>query len=63
MASSDDKSCQPKDGRSVVNFRNELRWSWNAPKSFVDLESPGVVTLDTSVVPDVLGLKAFLRPR
>ena len=27
--------------------------------SSIDLESPGVVTFDTSVVPDVLGLKAF----
>ena len=27
--------------------------------SYVDLDSPGVVKLDTSVVPDVLGLRAF----
>ena len=52
-----------------VHFRNELQASWNAPMSFVDLELPGVVKLDTSVVPDVLGLKAFyddaapVRPR
>ena len=41
------------------HFRNELRVSWNAPKSFVELDSPDVVALDTSVVPDVVGLKAF----
>ena len=33
--------------------------TWNAPKSFVNLDSPGVVALATSVVPDVLGLGAF----
>ena len=59
MASGDDMSSRPKDDHSGVNFRNELRRSWNAPKSFVDLYSMGVVALDTSVVPDVLGLKAF----
>ena len=40
-------------------FRCELQTSWNMPKSYVDWESPGVVKLDTSVVPDVLGLRAF----
>ena len=42
-----------------VNFRDELQTAWNAPKYFADLESPGVVTPDTSVVPDVLVLNAF----
>ena len=59
MVYGDDRSNRPKDARSRVNFRNKLHRSWNAPKSFVDLDSPGVVALDTSVVSDVLGLKAF----
>ena len=33
--------------------------SWNPPKTCVDLNSPGVVVLDTTVVQDVLGLRAF----
>ena len=59
MASTDAGGSRPKDDRSGVNFQDELQISWNALKSFVDLESPGVVKLDTSVVPDALGLKAF----
>ena len=30
-----------------------------SPKTYVDLNSPGVVILDTTVVPDVIGLHAF----
>ena len=56
MVCGDDRSCRPKIDISGVSFRNKLCRSWNAPKSFVDLESPGVVTLDTSIVPDVLAL-------
>ena len=41
-----------------VSFRFELQISWTAPESYVTLDSPGVVELDTSVVPDVLGLRA-----
>ena len=59
MASGDTGGSRPPDGRIGVRFRCKLQTSWNAPKSYVDLESPGVVKLDTSVVPDVLGLKAF----
>ena len=32
---------------------------WNPPKTYVDLNSPGVVVLDTTVVPDVISLHAF----
>ena len=59
MASSDDRSCRPRDDRSGVHFRNEFLKTWNAPKSFIDKESPGAVTLGTSVVPDVLGPRVF----
>ena len=59
MASGDLRSSQAIDDRSGVNCRNELCRSWNAPKSFIDLDSPGVVAFGTSVDLDVLGLKAF----
>ena len=49
---SDNGSSRPKDDRSGVNFSDKLRMSWNAPKSFVYLNSPGVVALDTSVIPN-----------
>ena len=59
MASSDGGGRRPEDDHSGVTFRDELQTSWHAPRSFVNLESPGVVKLDTNVVPDVLSLKAF----
>ena len=59
MASGDARDSWPEDYRSGVHFRNKLQTSWNVLMSFVDLESSGVVKLDTSVVPHVLGLKAF----
>ena len=59
MASGDAGGRRPRDDRTGVSFRCELQTSWNTPKSYVDLESPGVVEFDTSVVPDVLGLRAF----
>ena len=59
MAFGDGLSGLPSSDRSGVTFQYELRKSWNAPKSFVDFDSPGVVVLDTTVVPDVLGLHAF----
>ena len=59
MASGASLSGRPKSDRSGVTFLNELRQSWNEPKTFVDLHLPGVVVLDTTVVPDVLGLNAF----
>ena len=43
MASGDAGGSRPRDDRSGVSFRCEMQTSWNAPKSFVDLESPGVV--------------------
>ena len=59
MASGDAGGSWPLDDRSGVSFICELQTSRNAPKSYVDLDSPGVVKLDASVIPDVLGLRAF----
>ena len=42
------------DGRYCMLPLNDMCWN-----SKVDLTSPGVVTLDTTVVPDVFGLHAF----
>ena len=58
MASGKGRGGRPRVDRSGVIFRYELQTSWNAPVSFVTLDSPEVVALDTSVVPDVLGLRA-----
>ena len=44
---------RPRVGRSGVSFRCELQTSWNVPELYL----PGVVELDTSVVPDVLGMR------
>ena len=49
----------PAGNRSGVAFECEFRTSWNPPKVYVNLNSPGVVVLDTNVVPDVIGLHAF----
>ena len=40
-----------------VSFRVHVQVPWNAPESVVTLVSPGVVALDPSYVPDVLGLR------
>ena len=37
----------------------EMRTSWDPPKTYVDLASPGVVVMDTTIVPDVVDLHAF----
>ena len=50
---------RPTGNRSGITFEYEFRTSWNPPKVYVDLTSPGVVVLDTTVVPDVIGLHAF----
>ena len=55
MASGD---CRPRADPSGVSFLDGIQVPWNAPESFVTLDSPGVVVLDTSHVPDVLGLRA-----
>ena len=52
MASGDSR---PKADQSGIHFRNQLHVPWNAPESIVTLDSPGVVMLDTSAVPDVIG--------
>ena len=59
MASGDARGSRPENDLSGVHFCNKLQISWNVQMSFVDLESLGVEKLDTSVVPYVLGLKAF----
>ena len=59
MASGDAGGSRPRVDRSGVSFRCELQTSWNSPESYVNVESPGVVVLDTSVVPDVLVLRAL----
>ena len=59
MASGDAGGSWPLDDHSGVSFICELQTSRNVPKSYVDLDSPGVVKLDASVVPDILGLRAF----
>ena len=58
MASGDGGGSRPRVDCSGVSFRCELQTSWNAPE-YVNLESLGVVELDTTVVPDVLGLRAL----
>ena len=59
MASGDDHSDQAAGGLSGVTFQCELRTSWKPPKTYANLTSPGVVVLDTNVVPNVLGLSVF----
>ena len=61
MASGDVGGSRPQEDRSGVTIRDELQTSWNAPKSFVDLELPGVVKLNTSVVSDILGHLGFIK--
>ena len=36
---------------------DKLQSAWHAPESYVILDSPGVVELDTSVVSHILGLR------
>ena len=57
MASGDSR---PKTDQSVISFRNQLQVSWNAPELIVTLDSLGVVVLDTSAVPDVIGYECYL---
>ena len=49
----------PAEVRSGITFGVTLEVPWNAPEAYVQLDSDGVVDLDT--VPDVLGL-TDLRP-
>ena len=55
MASGDVGNSQSRGDRSGVRFRCEPETAWNVPESYVTLDSPGVMMLDTAVVPDVLG--------
>ena len=48
----------PKADLCGISFRNQLLVPRNAPESIVTLDSLGVVVLDTSAVPDVIGLRA-----
>ena len=59
MTSGDDLNSWPAGDRSDITFRCDMHVSWDPPKTYVDLTSHGVVFLDTTVVPNVLGLRAF----
>ena len=59
MASGDVRNSQPAGDRSGKTFRCEMCTSWDPPKTYMDLTSPGVVVLDNTVVPDVVGLHAY----
>ena len=50
-------SSQPEADRQGIDFQVHVQIPWNAPESFVTLDSPGVFVLDTACVPDVLGLR------
>ena len=52
-------SGQPAGDRSGVTFQCDIRTSWNPSKTYIDLNSPGVVVLDTTIVPDMFGLHDF----
>ena len=48
---------QPEVDRKGIDFRVHVQIPWNAPESFVTLDSPGCLFVsDTACVPDVLGL-------
>ena len=59
MASVDDRNSELAGDRSGETFWCEMCTSWDPPKTYVNLASPGVVILDTTIVPDVVGLHAF----
>ena len=59
MASGDVRNSQPASDQSGQTFWCEMRTSWDPPKTYVDITSPGVVVLDTTVVPDMVGLHAY----
>ena len=48
---------QPEDDRKGIDFKVHVQIPWNAPVAFVTLDSPGVFELDTTHVPDALGLR------
>ena len=50
-------SSQPETDRQGIDFRVHMHIPWNAPKSIVTFNSPGMYVLDTTYVPDVLGLR------
>ena len=51
------ENSQPGADRKGIDFEVHVQIPWNAPESVVTLDSPGVVVLDTTCVPDVLGLR------
>ena len=54
MASS---GSQPGPYQSGVSIQVHIQVPWNAPESVVTLDSLGVMIVDTSCVPYVLGLR------
>ena len=57
VASRDTKKSRPRNGCSGVQFHCEIQPMWNAPT--VNLKTSGVVVLDITQVPDVVGLRAL----
>ena len=51
-------SGRPPVDRSGVDFQVQLDVPRNAPEAFVNLESDGIYELNTTCLPDVLGLRA-----
>ena len=54
---------QPEADRKGIDFKVHVQVPWNAPEAFVMLDSPGVLELDTTHVPDVLGLGLLGRAK
>ena len=50
-------SSLPRADRKVIDFQVNVQIPWNAPGAFVMLDSPGLFVLDTTRIPDVLGLR------
>ena len=59
MASGEGRNSQSAGDPCGKTFWCEMRTSWDPPKTYVDLASPGVVVMDTTIVPDVVDLHAF----
>ena len=51
------ENSQPWADRKGIDFRVHVQILWNAPESVVTLDSPGVIVLDTTCDPDVLGVR------
>ena len=54
-------SGQHEADRTGIDFQFRIQVPWNTPEAFATLSSTGIYDLDTTNVPDVLGLRAW-RP-